>query len=335
VRYQVALRLGHLGRADPELAGAIAERIASGDPSRAVMSAMLGALPALTADDTDKRRKVAEALFAANPEGAGSEDLRGRALGLLSGLYVGRGDEEAGDFLRGKLLEAVTEDHALVHRAITRQRETMSWGNDEGEEAAVRARAIGLVDEVLRCALEQYAEIERDLREKGERPAEDDPELQRGRAAAKTVDTVATEVYFASGSYVAQGEERSRLSPERRRRFYDETGDLLDALTAVMVPSATHHLLETLEACVEFDPRGVFVRIARTIESGRAGGYQTDPMAEKLFVSLVERYLAEYQTLLQGDADLRRLLVEMLDTFVEAGWPRARQLTYGLHEMFR
>lgn len=335
VRYQVALRLGRLGRADPELAGAIAERIASGDPSRAVMSAMLGALPALTADDTDKRRKVAEALFAANPEGAGSEDLRGRALGLLSGLYVGRGDEEAGNFLRGKLLEAVTEDHALVHGAITRQRETMSWGDDEGEEAAVRARAIGLVDEVLRCALEQYAEIERGLRERGERPAEDDPELQRGRAAAKTVDTVATEVYFASGSYVGQGEERSRLSPERRRRFYDETGDLLDALTAVMVPSATHHLLETLEACVEFDPRGVFVRIARTIESGRAGGYQTDPMAEKLFVSLVERYLAEYQTLLQGDADLRRLLVEMLDTFVEAGWPRARQLTYGLHEMFR
>jgi hypothetical protein len=102
-----------------------------------------------------------------------------------------------------------------------------------------------------------------------------------------------------------------------------------------MLPSATHHLLETLEGCVEFDPRGIFVRIARTIESGRTGGYQTDPMAEKLFVSLVERYLAEYRTLLQGDADLRRLLVEMLDTFVEAGWPRARQLTYGLHEMFR
>jgi hypothetical protein len=335
VRYQVARRLGRLARGDPELASRIAERIASGDPSRAVTSVMLAALPALTVDETDKRREVAEALFAANPAGAGSEDLRGRALGLLSDLYIGRGDKKAGEFLRDKLLEAVTEDHGLVHTAIVRQRETMSWGADAGEEAAVRARAMGLVEEVLRRALEQYTEIERSLRERGERPAEDDSEFQRGRAAAQTVDTVATEVYFASGSYVRQGEEESRLSLDHRRRFYSEAGGLLDALTAVMLPSATHHLLETLEGCVEFDPRGVFVRIARTIESGRAGGYQTDPMAEKLFVSLVERYLAEYRTLLQGDAGLRRLLVEMLDTFVEAGWPRARQLTYGLHEMFR
>jgi hypothetical protein len=232
-------------------------------------------------------------------------------------------------------LEAVTGDHRLVHGAIVRLRETMSWGGDEGEQAAVRARAIGLAEAVLGRALEQYAVIEQTLREREERPAGDDPELLRGRAAAQCADTVATEVYFASGAYVGQGKEESHLSPERRQRFYEEAGGLLDALTAVVVPSATHHLLETLEACVEFDPRGVFVRIAATIESGRAGGYHTDPMAEKLFVSLVERYLAEYRTLLQGDAELRRQLIEMLDTFVEAGWPRARRLTYGLHEMFR
>jgi hypothetical protein len=335
VRHQVARRLGRLARADQGMADQIAERIASTDPSRAVKSAMLAALPALTADDIDKRREVAEALFASNSTGAGSEDLRDRALSLLNGLYVGRGDEKAGEFLRGALLEAVTEDHRLVHTAIVRQREAMSWGGDAGREAEIRARAIGLVEEVLNRALERYTEIEQSLRKRGERPAEDDPELQRGRAAAQTVDTVATEVYFASGSYVRQGEDESQLSPERRRRFYGEAGNLLDSLTAVMVPSATHHLLETLEACVEFDPRGVFVRIARAISSGRMGGYQTDPMAEKLFVSLAERYLAEYRTLLQGDADLRRLLVEMLDIFVEAGWPRARQLTYGLHEIFR
>jgi hypothetical protein len=54
-----------------------------------------------------------------------------------------------------------------------------------------------------------------------------------------------------------------------------------------------------------------------------------------LVVSLVERYLAEYRTLLQGDEELLALLMAMLDTFVEAGWPQARGLTYGLHELFR
>ena len=58
-------------------------------------------------------------------------------------------------------------------------------------------------------------------------------------------------------------------------------------------------------------------------------------MAASLFVSLVERYLAEYRTLLQRDEEMRRRLIEMLDVFVDAGWPKARQLTYGLHELFR
>jgi hypothetical protein len=57
-------------------------------------------------------------------------------------------------------------------------------------------------------------------------------------------------------------------------------------------------------------------------------------MAANLFVSLVERYLAEYRTLFQRRKDMRQALIGMLDLFVDAGWPKARQLTYGLHELF-
>jgi hypothetical protein len=94
-------------------------------------------------------------------------------------------------------------------------------------------------------------------------------------------------------------------------------------------------VVETLEAFVEIDPRGVFIRLAQTIEGGKAGGYHFDSMAVDLFVALIERYLAEYRTLLQSDEELRTLLIAMLDIFVDAGWPKARQLTYGLHELFR
>jgi hypothetical protein len=52
-------------------------------------------------------------------------------------------------------------------------------------------------------------------------------------------------------------------------------------------------------------------------------------------VRLVERYLAEHRPLLREDDECRRILLEVLDIFVQAGWPQARRLTYRLEEIFR
>ena len=50
---------------------------------------------------------------------------------------------------------------------------------------------------------------------------------------------------------------------------------------------------------------------------------------------LVERYLADHREIFREDANCRAALVSILDVFVEVGWPRARQLTYRLEEIFR
>jgi len=36
-----------------------------------------------------------------------------------------------------------------------------------------------------------------------------------------------------------------------------------------------------------------------------------------------------------GDRESRRILVGAIESFVEAGWPSARKLLYGLDDMFR
>jgi hypothetical protein len=90
-------------------------------------------------------------------------------------------------------------------------------------------------------------------------------------------------------------------------------------------PSISHHLIETLEACVEFDTRGVLLRIARVVELGKAGNYQLESLAQGVVVRLVERYLAEYRSLFQRDAEARKALIGILDAFVAAGWPDARR----------
>jgi len=54
-----------------------------------------------------------------------------------------------------------------------------------------------------------------------------------------------------------------------------------------------------------------------------------------LVVGLVRRYLAEYRHLFREDPECRAALIELLDTFIQAGWPEAQRLTYNLDEIFR
>jgi len=50
---------------------------------------------------------------------------------------------------------------------------------------------------------------------------------------------------------------------------------------------------------------------------------------------VIERYLAEQRNLLQDDRQCREELIDILETFVSAGWPSARRLSYRMEEIFR
>jgi len=152
------------------------------------------------------------------------------------------------------------------------------------------------------------------------------------------MDRVGSEVYFASGAYDSKRQKQivatSELEPESAR-FYWEASTIFDMLADAGIPSVAHHLLKTLEFFVTLEPREVFLRIGLVVHKGQQGGYQYESLAANLVVRLVERYLAEYRSLFKDDVDCRRTLIDILDVFVQAGWPNARRLTYGLGEIFR
>jgi len=86
---------------------------------------------------------------------------------------------------------------------------------------------------------------------------------------------------------------------------------------------------------LDLDPRDVFLRIVSLVKVGRAGGYQYEPLAIDEIVAMVNRVFADFRPMLRENQDVRLAMVEMLDVFVEAGWPQAIQLTYRLDEIFR
>lgn len=109
----------------------------------------------------------------------------------------------------------------------------------------------------------------------------------------------------------------------------------MSTLSKVAIPSVAHHLIETLESFITFAPADVFHAIANVVKSASNWGYQYESLAVDLLVKVTERYLAEERMTLQQDIRCREELIDILETFVNAGWPSARRLSYRLEEIFR
>jgi hypothetical protein len=93
--------------------------------------------------------------------------------------------------------------------------------------------------------------------------------------------------------------------------------------------------METLEMYIDTDSRGVFLRMAAIIRAGKRWAYQYEQLAQDVVVRIVRRYLADKRALLQDDEECQRALREILETFIEAGWPATQQLAYRIDDIHR
>jgi hypothetical protein len=339
VRFHVIRRLAVLRTTAPEAMWEIAERAVADEKSTGVLQGLMVALPQMTLpDEQDRLLENAVKLYKRGAgDRPGAPKLRELGVELLADLYIWRGHEGAGEFVRDEVIANTASDPESSRFILHRIREPFTHGEVAGgstADDAIRGRVIELVRALLAEAIPALHAHEESLK-KRDQVDEGDEELERAKTLAQIVDSVAGELYFATGAFDESQNKPVKTTPEQRERLYREAGDILDTIATVSYPPITHHALETLEAFIPYDPRGVFLRIGTTIKAGQAGGYQTDTLAASLFVRLIERYLAEHRTLLQEDEECRQLLIEILDIFVEVGWPDARRLTYGLQDIFR
>ena len=118
-------------------------------------------------------------------------------------------------------------------------------------------------------------------------------------------------------------------------RFFQEGRSLIERLCDCPFVNPAHEVLKTLEFFIPIDAGAVFALVHRCLLSGRRDFVQHESLVADLVVAIVERYLAEYRDLFRRSALLRALLLDVLDLFVEAGWPQATRLTFRLDEVFR
>ncbi len=92
--------------------------------------------------------------------------------------------------------------------------------------------------------------------------------------------------------------------------------------------------MELLNGVLRYDPALVLRIAAEVVIFSKRFSYNIDSMAMEEIVKLVESILADYRDKVQDDASIKNLL-EILDAFVEAGWPQALNLVWRLDEIYR
>jgi hypothetical protein len=341
VRFQVAVRLASLYYTDPERMWSIVDRIASADPSTGVISGLLGStLSQLAGAHLERVAVVVKTILTRGLSGPGSDEVVAGAMLILTGQHVYQNHPLSGELLE-QFLAAPAANARFLQRALFNLRGLVTYGASDlpsPNDDAIRGRAIELFSRIVQSAKNalDVLEIAGTGTEFTSWPEERQEEARR---LARLLDTAAKEFYFASGAFDekqhAPQPDKQRLSLDLKKRFFEESRAIVDLLADLGFPGVAHSVVETLESFVTFDPRSVFLDIGRVVRAGQSGGYQFEQMAAALIVKLVERYLAGYRELLQNDNDCRRTLIELLDTFIKAGWPDARRLTHRLQEIFQ
>lgn len=67
---------------------------------------------------------------------------------------------------------------------------------------------------------------------------------------------------------------------------------------------------------------------------GAQSGYTADTLGVGTCVTFVERILADHRSLLRSPDNLTALR-QICDAFIDAGWPQAHKLVFGIEQIFR
>ncbi|WP_054969877.1 hypothetical protein [Alicyclobacillus ferrooxydans] len=335
VRFQVAIRLLRLYQTANAVMWRLIERLVTEELNRGVLHGFVhNVLAPLAGRYPDRITELARQIYERTPL---NTPLREACVDIFEGLFLWRAHTGSWDMLLPMITDPLTYSGECRH-FVAMLRDKLTIGLVEPttpDNEPVRNRTWNVLLQVLQVAKEQWG----GLMQQQQKGGEEEVLQQQARALGEIVHSACMQVYFASGAFdnkrTPEDSDATSLSPDSQRLFLEEAEQVLDILAEFPFANVTHYLLETLEYLVPVDPVGVFLRIGRTVFAGQEGGYQHESMAANLVVKLVERYLAEYRWIFRDNTDCRRILLELLDLFVQAGWPSAHRLTYRMEEIFR
>lgn len=334
VRFQVASRLSLLYDRAPEAMWELLESLST-DPSYRVRLEVVTTLDSCARALPDR----ALALMTRMLDEAGTalgkpEEVRNHCIACLTCYYLWRDDATAKATVE-RIVEGIPATAHDAGRFFPTLRNALQYVEPTNPERALhtRERAVKLFNAVTGKGMPVMRElIAKRLRREDLTPEE----WTQFADVERLLVTCSTELYYASGAFQ---ENRYGLTPElttpEQRELYPALAPSWDLLAEIGSPNLVHHLVQTLEMYVPLDPARVFLLIVQAALAGRLWSYHFEDQAVELVVRIIRTYIAEHRSIFEKNPDCLRMLREVLDLFITAGWPSARIVAYRVDEIFR
>ncbi len=208
-------------------------------------------------------------------------------------------------------------------------------GDEEGKR--IRRWAFNFLRAAIRSIKEEISLLQKKHEGEAEWPKDD---IKRLKGLLQVAHTIALEVFFGSGAHDSEDFDKQNDGEKVKERsskgeFLYDSQPLLTELCSIEFVETAYDVLKTLEYLIEVDPLKILLLIEQTVTASKATNIHYESLAADLIVRIVERYLGENKHLLRADSGGQLALLNILDIFIEAGWPKATRLTYRLDEVFR
>ena len=351
VRFNLADRLAVLERPAADVMWELIDTIISREQKFSVLEAVLLSLDRVQSRSRDKARARIWAITDQARANASARNHIHETLAHVHLFYFLRtGDHQAKQFIDELIQNCENEpqNHSLLAQLHTcRAGGWLTAGdavNRNADADAIRARTWTFFSDLLTASqtkLQTYRDEMRQIYELGKIETDAVKALQaKLDRVAHLVDGIAMQLYFASGAFAEKRSEKDdALTMPQLRRFWNETAPLFARLAAEPHPHTAHQVVQTMAHLLPCAPREVFSLAAKSIQCSAAAGFQHESLAVPEVVKLIQRALADHRDIFQSGvgqtAEYLDALLGVLDLFVEAGWPEARQLTHRLEEIYR
>jgi limonene-1,2-epoxide hydrolase len=321
VRYQIASGLvGLYVKKMPDEFWRLTTEMFETEKTTGVMLGLLHTLRSVAGVEPERVVNLLSQLMNRGLPNSDRHEFSQSLLNIIAGLFVFKGDPNA-----DALLRRFESDPIRFHSQLSDEALTASSYLSNRTDAAIRQRAISVIRRVI---VATYASLK------------ESPTIVN--ELLRLLDTITFRLYLALEVNPQVRGDQPEIDSDGRRSMYVQVKPLLALLSTrldvpgdhYLAPDTAHHLMETFNSVLSFDPEDVVTYAAAVCRASAKLSYQYDALAVGEMVKLVERMLADHKEVLRRP-EAARAIGEMLDIFVRAGWPQAIQLTFKLDRAIR
>ncbi len=335
VRDQISRRVGYLWKADQTLLWDLVEGFANIETNPRVLAQLVDFLIRASNDQPECIGTITQTILQReNIEKSDGRDRLHEGIGtLVFHLWTRHGQTTARETLNLWLTNRSKFKAELQRGAFSiRSGLVLGYDNDNELDQETRARCQRLALEVIdrsASGLEEYFALQH--------ADQTDARNTEASEDAALLEIMSDQFLFAVGApEVRKGEEpRALVQIEHRKRYLADNEKTFRRVGDVGTSKAIYYLLQLLDFLALGDPATVFDLTSHALlRGGKIHGYQSESLGASQLVEMIGLTIADHREIFDDPA--RRLtLVEVLEAFVDAGWPAARRLLYRLPDAFR